>query len=438
MKLKHMTAIGLILATVSAKAGVTCRVETDRGTLPAGGRQKAIVKVTLEAPPAPDARERPPVNLALVLDRSGSMSGDKIEHAKEALITAIRRLRADDMVSVVVYDHEVETIVPAQPARNLEWIEARIRSITPRGNTGLFGGVSQGAAEVRKHLEGSYTHRIILLSDGLANVGPSSPEDLGRLGASFLKEQIAVSTIGLGTDYNEDLMTRLSGQSDGNTYFAESSVDLPRIFGRELGDVTRIVARRVTLEIEFPEGVRPMRVIGREGRMNGQRIDFTLNQLYGGQEKYALVEVEVEEGAASAEREVARARCRYEDALEGRESSVEGLARVSFSREARQVEASANVAVQTEWAANKMAEAREEAIKLNDEGRRADAVQRLQSARSSVMSNFSAAPPPAVQSSLQAAAKDEAILQNRALRSDERKAAKTATYEVFNQQRSAN
>ena len=141
------------------------------------------------------------------------------------------------MFSVIVYDHHVKTIVPAQSARNVEWIESRIRGIGPGGNTALFGGVSQGASEVRKNLSNRYVHRIILLSDGLANVGPSSPEDLGRLGAALIKEGISVTTIGVGTDYNEDLMARLSQNSDGNTYFVESGRDLPRIFAAELGDV---------------------------------------------------------------------------------------------------------------------------------------------------------------------------------------------------------
>ena len=76
-------------------------------------------------------------------------------------------------------------------------------------------------------MESEYVHRIILLSDGQANVGPSSPGDLGRLGAALLKEGISVTTIGVGTNYNEDLMARLSQKSDGNTYFAEAERDLP-------------------------------------------------------------------------------------------------------------------------------------------------------------------------------------------------------------------
>lgn len=420
-----------------APAKVACRVEMDRAVLPANSAQKAIVKITLEAPPAPDARKRPAVNLALVLDRSGSMSGDKIEKAREAAVTAIRRLQPEDMVSVVIYDHEVETLIPAQPARNIEWIESRIRGITSRGNTALFGGVGQGAAEVRKNLEGKYVHRIVLLSDGLANVGPASPDDLGRLGASLMKEHVSVSTIGLGNDYNEDLMTKLSGQSDGNSYFAENSGDLTDIFAKELGDVLSVVASKVTLEVEFPEGVRPIRIIGREGRMKGNRIEFTLNQLYGGQEKYALVEVEVSASEAKAEREIASARCAYEDPVSQRLLSSEGQARAKFSESNDEIQRNINAPVQVEWAKNETAAAREEAIKLADEGKRDEATKKLKDNNFFLRQNLApaAAAAPAVQMTLDQADKDIQTLETRSFSKGERKASKTASYEVFNQQK---
>ena len=295
-------SIGWFLDAVPASGisdpQVICRVEIDRKVLPVNGSQRGIVKVTLDAPPPPESKVRPAVNLAIVLDRSGSMTGDKLSKAKEAAIEALRRLSPEDIFSLVVYDHNVRTIVPAQSAGNVEWIEGRIRNIRSGGNTALFGGVSQGAAEVRKYIGSPYVHRVILLSDGLANVGPSTPDDLGRLGTALIKENISVTTVGVGTDYNEDLMTRLAQNSDGNSYFVESSYDLPRIFASELGDVLSVVAKKVQLRIDCPEGVRPIGIIGRQGRIRGRSVELYMNQLYGSQEKYALVEVEIAGGAS--------------------------------------------------------------------------------------------------------------------------------------------
>ena len=370
---------------------VVCRVELDRGILPAGASQRAIVKVSLDAPTIRIKAERPPINLAIVLDRSGSMGSDqKLEKAKQAAIEALRRLSERDRFSLVIFDHEVETIVPPQSASNTEWIESRIREIRARGNTALFSGVSQGAAEVRKHLGDHYVHRILLLSDGQANVGPRQPEDLGRLGAALMKEHIAVTTIGVGTDYNEDLMTRLAQQSDGNTYFVESSADLPRIFAAELGDVLSVFAREVVLQIEFADGVRPLRIIGRDGRLGDRTVEIRLNQLYGGQEKYALVEVEVPAGRPSVTQPVATARCAYENLLSRRPERSEATACVQFSDREHDVTRSVNVAVQRDVAINALAEAKDEAVRLSDKGDYKAAGDKLRAAGKAVEAQMAA------------------------------------------------
>jgi Ca-activated chloride channel family protein len=424
-------------AAASRVEKVTCRVELDRGILPAGASQRAVVKVSLDAPLLREKAERPPVNLAIVLDRSGSMSGGgKLEKAKEAAIAALRRLGERDLFSLVIFDHEVETLVPPQSAGNTEWIESRINSIRSRGNTALFGGVSQGAAEVRKHLEGRYVSRILLLSDGQANVGPSQPEDLGRLGAALMKEHIAVTTIGVGTDYNEDLMTKLAQNSDGNTYFVESSSDLPRIFAAELGDVLNVFAREVRLEIEFSDGVRPVRIIGRDGRLDDRKVEIRLNQLYGGQAKYALVEVEVSAGAPRDVRKLASARCSYENLVSRQAERAEAEANVRFSDSAPEVTRSVNVSVQKDMAYNILAEARDEAIQQADKGERVKAAATLRAAGAKVQAQASAynINDDALNKDADGAAQAAAAIETHGLDNMSRKAMRTDSYQMRNQQ----
>jgi len=244
-----------------------------------------------------------------------------------------------------------------------------VRGIQPGGSTAAVPALrlayKAGAA------------RVILLSDGLANVGPSSPEDLGRLGASLMKEGISVTTIGLGLGFNEDLMTRLAQRSDGNTYFVEHSSDLSRIFAAELGDVLSVVARRVVIEIEFPAWVRPICFVGRDGTIRGQRAELSLNQLYGGQEKFALIEVEVSPTASGVEREIARARVSFEDALNQRAATLTAKRSVQFSASRAAVVKSADHQVQADWAMNTIAVAKDEAIALVDSNQRDDAARKL-------------------------------------------------------------
>jgi len=385
-KLRKILLATLLLtafaAPVLARPLVNCDLSLDRTVLPAGQSEKAIIKIALEVPEIPRETDRPPVNLTLVLDRSGSMSGDKIAKAREAALTALHRLGERDLFSLVIYDHTVRTLVPPQsPTANRDWIERQIRGIGTGGNTALFGAVSQGAAEVRKNLGGAYVHRVLLLSDGLANVGPSSPADLGRLGAALLKEGISVTTIGIGNDFNEDLMTSLAEQSDGNHYFVESSRDLPRIFALELGDVLSIAASKVIIDIDCPDGVRPLRIIGREGRIRGNTVELHLNQLYGGQEKYALIEVLVAPGEAEQSREIAQASCSYENALTRRQERSTAQASIRFSKRHEEVVKSASKPVLKAVVENEIAESRDRALDLYNAGRKDEAVRELKQSK---------------------------------------------------------
>jgi Ca-activated chloride channel family protein len=374
-----LAVTGLLLLANAGFAAplVRCSAQLDKPVLPAGPAQRAVIKVSLTAPTLPLPKERPAVNLALVMDRSGSMSGSKIENAREAAIEALRRLNGRDLFSLVVYDHQVETLVSAAPVRHTEAIEARIRGIRPGGNTALFGAVSQGAAEVRKHGDGAFVNRVVLLSDGLANVGPSRADDLARLGAALLKEGISVTTIGVGTDFNEDLMTQLAERSDGNHYFVESSRDLPRIFAAELGDVLSVVAQQVVIQVECPAGVRPLRIIGREGRIRGRHVEIRMNQLYGGQEKYALVEVEVPASRAGQTLDLGEVRCRYENALTARGEHSATQARATVSGRIEEVRKAASKEVRQAVVENEMAVARDEALTLYKQGDKDEAAAKL-------------------------------------------------------------
>jgi Ca-activated chloride channel homolog len=356
---------------------VICRVETDRAVLPAGDSQTTILKITLDAPAAPVNIKRPAVNLSLVLDQSGSMNGTKIQKAKAAAIEALTRLGLQDIFSVVVYDTNVHTIVPAQNARNIQGIINTIQQIRAGGSTALFGGVSQGAAEIRKNLENDFVHRIILLSDGLANVGPRMPEDLGRLGAALIKENISVTTIGVGTDYNEDLMAQLAQKSDGNIYFVESGVDLPRIFAAELGDVLNVVAKKVKVTITLPESVSAVDIIGREGRIRGNQIELYMNQLYGNQEKYALIEVNIPKSKSGSTVKIAKIDVDYENPFTQSRENSSAVSYASFSSDPKKVAKSTNIDVVREYQLNLNALAQEKAIALSDKGRKKEAVTEL-------------------------------------------------------------
>jgi Ca-activated chloride channel family protein len=274
-------------------------------------------------------------------------------------------------VSVVTYDDTVHVLVPATKLDDREYIYTKIGQIQAGGSTALFAGVSKGAAEVRKFLDRNHVNRVILLSDGLANVGPSSPGDLADLGTSLGREGIAVTTIGLGLDYNEDLMTKLAQASDGNHTFAEAPGDLERAFAREFGDVLSVVAQDVDVVIECADGVRPLRVLGRDANIIGQRVVTSMNQLYGDQEKYVFIEVELPEtdDSGDAELDVATARVNYNDTLTRQAASGDARAVVQLTNSVDTVEQRTNAPVMALVVEQIAVNENQRALELRDAGK---------------------------------------------------------------------
>lgn len=361
----------MILAATSGAAASTVRLDVGTGqpVLLADQAQKAYLKISLTGFDLERPEDRAPVNIAMVLDKSGSMTGDKILRAREAAWMAIDRLGAEDIVSVVVYDSTVNVIVPATKASDRDTIRQAIHQIEAYGNTALFAGVSKGAAELRKFLDRERVNRVVLLSDGLANVGPSSAGELGQLGASLVRDGIAVTTIGLGLGYNEDLMAQLAYHSDGNHYFAESAHQLASIFDRELGDVLSVVAQEVVTEIECAPGVRPIRVLGRECEISGRKAKVYLNQLYGSHEKYILLEVEVPAHRNGEKSELAEVRVKYDNMSTRRRDELAQAVVVDFTDSPDRVQQSENKAVMVAVVEQIATEKNEQATQLRDEGR---------------------------------------------------------------------
>ena len=331
---------------VGAYAGqVRLEVSLDKPTMLADKKQVAFVKVGLTGFKLAGKDKRAPVNVAIVLDKSGSMQGDKIVKAKDAAIAAIGRLGSDDIVAVVAYDSTVQVIVPATKLSDKESVIRQIRNIEAGGSTALFAGVSKGADELRKFLDKERVNRVLLLSDGLANVGPQSPSELGALGASLMKEGISVSTMGLGLDYNEDLMTKLARNSGGNHVFIEQADNLVRVFNQEFNDVLSVVAQEVAIEIRLAAGVRPVRVLNVDAEINGQQVITQMNQLYSEQEKYVMLEVEIPATKAGKSRDVAEVRVSYANMQTKTTDRLTSAVNANFSESLADVEAKLNAHV---------------------------------------------------------------------------------------------
>ncbi len=362
----------LLAATHSTSAALANQVQLNvsmaNPTLLAQQKQTTYVKVGLTGFKMDGKSQRAPVNVAIVLDKSGSMSGEKINKAKEAAIAAISRLSPRDIISVVVYDSTVRVVVPSTKLTDKQAVISEIRKIGSGGSTALFAGVSKGATEIRKFLGKDYVNRIILLSDGLANVGPQTPSELGDLGESLMKEGISVTTMGLGLDYNEDLMTQLAEKSTGNHLFIESAQDLVALFNHEFDDVLSVVAQEVVIDIRLASGVRPVRTLNIDSEINGQQVLVKLNQLYSEQEKYALLEVEVPAGKAGETRPIADVKISYANMQTKTTDRLASSIRVAFTESNAAVEKQADAQVGAVCALQIANKRNEMATALRDKG----------------------------------------------------------------------
>lgn len=372
MKLMMRMAVVMLIVLAASDtwaSQVQLDVALSTPAIMAGEKQTAYLRVAMTGFELKDESERTPVNVAIVLDKSGSMQGDKIRQAREAAIMAIGKLRDNDIVSVVTYDTCINVVVPATKVSDRDRIYKAIRGIQAGGNTALFAGVSKGANEVRKFLSKNRVNRVVLLSDGLANSGPSTPAELGELGRSLGQEGIAVTTIGLGLGYNEDLMTELAQRSDGNHMFAENATDLARAFDNEFGDVLSVVAQEVTVRIQCAQGIRPVRLLGREGDIAGQRVTTTLNQIYSEQMKYVLLEVEVPAGRNNTAKEVATVEVSYANMATKTNDRLKSNISIAFVDSPEEVERRTNKEVMVAAIRQIGMERNEAAMKLRDEGK---------------------------------------------------------------------
>jgi Ca-activated chloride channel family protein len=349
-------------------AQVALDVSMAQPTMLADKQQTTFLKVGLTGFAMASEAKRTPINVALVLDKSGSMAGGKLARAKEAACWAIRRLDRKDIVSVVTYDSTVQVLVPATKLTDKEEVCGKIGGIESGGSTALFGGVSKGAAELRKFIDRNRVNRVILLSDGLANVGPQTPSSLGELGASLIKEGISVSTLGLGLDYNEDLMAELARRSDGNHLFIEKAEDLARIFDYEFQHVLSVVAQEVTITIDISPGIRPLRVLGRTAEINGRQVIVQLNQLYAEQEKYVMLEVELPPTNAGKTRQVARVDVSYANMETKTTDRLTSTIGVAFDSSEEVVRRKTNAEVMAECVLQVANERNQLATALRDKG----------------------------------------------------------------------
>ena len=222
----------------------------------------ALVRIVApEAPAATESVVRTPLDIALVIDRSGSMSGQPLETAKECAVRIVKGLRPDDRISIVTFDDEINIVQALTAVGDAKDIEARIRSVNCGGSTNLFGGWEEGAKQLAPFIKKDRIARVILLSDGQANQGLINESEIFTHVTKLAGTGITTSTIGLGHDFNESLLAGMAKSGEGVANFGQKPEDLDEAFEQQFAILSNTFLRQVEIKIQGGSDVKA-RLVG--------------------------------------------------------------------------------------------------------------------------------------------------------------------------------
>ena len=251
---------------------------------------EAVLQVGFSTALVNDRHQLGPLNLALVIDRSGSMAAaDKMSRVKAALLTLVSQLRESDILSITLFDTEARILLPACPLTDRMRVCQLIRQIEPGGSTNLHAGLMLGYHEALKYYRRDATNRVILLTDGIANEGVTNPSEIARNSLTFNDRGIDLSTIGVGLDLNQDLLRELAKSGRGLFHFVADAQDLQKVFINEVQSLLSLVATDPRVEVSYAPGLQLEQVYGYEPELREHSVVLKLDNMNQGLTQVVLM-----------------------------------------------------------------------------------------------------------------------------------------------------
>ncbi len=319
------------------------------------------------------AVERPPLNLAIVLDRSGSMmSANKIDFARKAARLLVDQLTAKDRVALIAFGTDVDLLVPSAPVADPAALRNAIDRIEPTGQTNLSGGFERGCEEVFRNVQPGQINRVLLMTDGLANNGETDATALARLVARWHEKGVSLSTFGLGSEFNEDLLQAMAETGCGQYHFIANPQDMTQVYGSELKAMMKTAARNAVLRIKTAAGIELADVYGYAPGRDENGVTVGLGDLYGGQVRKVVMRLKVP-ASALGQRDLATVALGYRDVAADKLVQAERAVAVTMTDDRAQVLASRDLRVLEMVETAQAAVSLDQAMRLVQSGRKVEA-----------------------------------------------------------------
>lgn len=260
------------------------------------------------------AGQRRPLNLCLVLDRSGSMQGAKLDYVRQAAQFLVQRLGAADRLSLVTYSESVHVNLGPGPVLHKDAVNQALQAIRAGGTTNLSGGWLQGCSLVAEGMAEGQVNRVLLLTDGLANVGVTDPDRLAAMARQKRQEGIVTTTMGVGLDFNEDLLTRMAAEGGGAFYFIDNPDQAPHIFAEELADLLSVVGQNLLITLTLSPQIQMVRQLNAyPAEVRGREVVFRLGDLFADELKTLVLELNIPALERLGQVEVGQLRFDYDE-----------------------------------------------------------------------------------------------------------------------------
>jgi Ca-activated chloride channel family protein len=315
-------AVCALLISVGACGGSSTTEQADPGVVslagtlgntfvPAGENGEMLARVRISTRSI-DGSGRPPINLALVIDTSGSMAGEPIEDAREAALAIVGLMREGDRLSVIAFHSSTEVLLPSTVIDdNLDEVREDIGRMQAEGTTDMAGGLQAGLTELMTHFEPEGVNRLVLLGDGV----PNDESGIVAMAQAAGERGMSVTAIGLGLDYNETLMGDVAQVSGGQFHYVEESEQVATLFRDEVLRMQRVYGRNAIVRLQPGPGVTIQSVVGQNVHNLGPFVEVHLGDLHEGEHRDLMVRATVEGRRAGATVELMDVHLGFDDAV---------------------------------------------------------------------------------------------------------------------------